>query len=284
MPGTLPAGAPGLEARGLGKDFLQPRRAQVTPVLDEVTFSVASNEFVAIVGPDRLWQDHAALPRRRDCSRRRAARSWSPAGPCQRPAGTEPSCFQSPGAAALAHHAVRNVAYGLECLQVPRRQAPRHRARAGAGWAESSSTWFERSLSASSSRAACSSVYRKLARALVFQPRILLMDEPFAALDEITREVMQDELLRLWTGSPKTVLFVTHLISEAVYLADRIVVLTGRPARVQATVTVKLPRPRDDSLRGTALFRECEAQVRALLAEDRRGAEGPGGTRRGRRQ
>ena len=90
-----------------------------------------------------------------------------------------------------------------------------------------------------------------LARALAVDPAILLMDEPFSSLDEQTREVMQAELLQLWTDSPKTVLFVTHLISEAVYVADRIVVLTGRPSRVRETVAVRLPRPRHESLRST---------------------------------
>ena len=99
------------------------------------------------------------------------------------------------------------------------------------------------------------------------------MDEPFSSLDEQTREVMQAELLQLWTDSPKTVLFVTHLISEAVYVADRIVVLTGRPSQVRETVAVGLPRPRHESLRSTAHFRECEAEVRALLAADLRVTE-----------
>jgi len=83
-----------------------------------------------------------------------------------------------------------------------------------------------------------------LARALILAPDLLLMDEPFGALDSFTRMEMQQELIRLWQGRPFTILFVTHDIEEAVYLADRIVVMTPRPGRIKTIVPVTLPRPR----------------------------------------
>jgi NitT/TauT family transport system ATP-binding protein len=83
-----------------------------------------------------------------------------------------------------------------------------------------------------------------LARALVVSPQVLLMDEPFAALDAQTRELMQAELLRIWNLEKKTVIFVTHQIEEAVYLSDRIVVLGTNPASVRSVISVDLPRPR----------------------------------------
>jgi NitT/TauT family transport system ATP-binding protein len=83
-----------------------------------------------------------------------------------------------------------------------------------------------------------------LARALAIDPDVLLMDEPFAALDAQTREIMQTELLRIWEQGRKTVLFVTHQIDEAVFLADRVIVLARRPGRLQEIVRIKLPRPR----------------------------------------
>ena len=83
-----------------------------------------------------------------------------------------------------------------------------------------------------------------LARALALEPRLLLMDEPFGALDAQTRETMQEELTRLWERTGKTIVFVTHDIDEAVYLGDRVIVLTARPARVRAEILIELPRPR----------------------------------------
>ena len=83
-----------------------------------------------------------------------------------------------------------------------------------------------------------------LARALALEPDILLMDEPFGSLDAQTREILQDELLRIYTQQPRTMVFITHSIEEAIALGDRIVVLTARPARVRDTILVDIPRPR----------------------------------------
>jgi NitT/TauT family transport system ATP-binding protein len=84
-----------------------------------------------------------------------------------------------------------------------------------------------------------------LARALACEPRILLMDEPFGALDAQTRNLMQKELLDIWEKTEKTIIFVTHNVEEAVYIGDRIVVLTARPAKVKTIIDVELTRPRD---------------------------------------
>lgn len=84
-----------------------------------------------------------------------------------------------------------------------------------------------------------------IARALVNDPKIILMDEPFGALDAQTRNLMQEELLRIWEKAGKTIVFVTHNVDEAVFLADRIVVLTARPAKVKQIVNVAIPRPRN---------------------------------------
>ena len=105
-----------------------------------------------------------------------------------------------------------------------------------------------------------------LARALVTDPQLLLMDEPFAALDEITREAMGNWLLTVWEQTGKTVLFVTHSVPEAVYLADRVVVLSPAPGRIEAVLPIALPRPRQPDLKDTLPFFEQAAAVRRRLS------------------
>ncbi|WP_420593621.1 ABC transporter ATP-binding protein [Deinococcus sp.] len=104
-----------------------------------------------------------------------------------------------------------------------------------------------------------------IARALAFDPPILLMDEPFGALDEITRENLNLELLRLWRETGKTVVFVTHSISEAVFLSSRVVVMTARPGKIEGIVNIDLPQPRDDTSREDPRFFEYATQIRELL-------------------
>jgi NitT/TauT family transport system ATP-binding protein len=104
-----------------------------------------------------------------------------------------------------------------------------------------------------------------IARALVFQPSILLMDEPFGALDEITRERLQQELLAIWARTNATVIFVTHSIPEAVFLSDRVVVMSPRPGRIQSIVPIDLPRPRDIVTRELPRFFELATEVREQL-------------------
>jgi len=116
-----------------------------------------------------------------------------------------------------------------------------------------------------------------LARALAIDPDILLMDEPFSALDAQTREIMQTELLRIWEQGRKTVLFVTHQIDEAVFLSDRVLVFARRPGRLQESVDVTLPRPRALAMKRTPEFvryvdhiwRLIEDDVRASVIEER---------------
>jgi NitT/TauT family transport system ATP-binding protein len=107
-----------------------------------------------------------------------------------------------------------------------------------------------------------------LARALAVDPEILLMDEPFSALDAQTREIMQTELLRIWDEGRKTVLFVTHQIDEAVYLADRVLVLARRPGRIQEIVSVELPRPRPLSVKRTPEFVATVDRIWRLIEQD----------------
>ena len=106
-----------------------------------------------------------------------------------------------------------------------------------------------------------------LARALIIDPSLLLMDEPFGALDEITRAAMRHELLRIWDMDKKTVVFVTHSITEAIILSDRVVVLSPQPGHIQGVVDIRLPRPRSETLEQHAEFLHYSAQLHGLLTE-----------------
>ena len=104
-----------------------------------------------------------------------------------------------------------------------------------------------------------------LARLLLEDAEIMLLDEPFGALDEFTREAMNIDLLRLWSGSGKTIIFVTHNIQEAVFLSDRVAVMTPRPGRLARLLEVSLPRPREITMMKTPEFQEMVFEVRQLL-------------------
>jgi NitT/TauT family transport system ATP-binding protein len=106
-----------------------------------------------------------------------------------------------------------------------------------------------------------------LARALASDPQVLLMDEPFAALDAQTREFMQEELLKIWTQARKTVVFITHQINEASYLADRVVVMSSRPGRVKDVFRIPFDRPRTLSLKRDPRFLEIEDAIWQLVEE-----------------
>jgi NitT/TauT family transport system ATP-binding protein len=106
-----------------------------------------------------------------------------------------------------------------------------------------------------------------IARALVTHPRLLLMDEPFASLDEITRFKLDNDLLTLWARQRWTVVFVTHSVYESVYLSTRIAVMSARPGRTVSEVAIEAPAPRDDSFRTSPLYNEYCRTVSARLAE-----------------
>lgn len=111
-----------------------------------------------------------------------------------------------------------------------------------------------------------------LARALVTDPDIILLDEPFAALDAQTREFMQEELLSIWSNTHYTAVFITHQIEEAVYLANRVIVMSSRPGRIKAVVEISLGYPRSLSMERTPIFLELGDQIWQLIENDARHA------------
>ncbi|MEK6720490.1 MAG: ABC transporter ATP-binding protein [Chloroflexota bacterium] len=155
---------------------------------------------------------------------------------------------------------VSNVAYGLTCQGVPKKEA---HARAMPFIEMVGLTGFETKypyqLSGGMQQRA------NLARALTVDPEILLMDEPFAALDAQTRELMQAELLRIWHQAQKTVLFITHQIDEAIYLSDRVIVMSARPGRILADIRVDLPRPRELKIKRSPAFVALTDQIWSLI-------------------
>ncbi|MGI9388283.1 MAG: ABC transporter ATP-binding protein, partial [Methyloligellaceae bacterium] len=104
-----------------------------------------------------------------------------------------------------------------------------------------------------------------ICRALVHDPEILLMDEPFGALDALTREEMSLELLRIWTERPKTIVFVTHSITEAVLMSDRVVVMSPRPGQILEIIDVPIGRPRTFEVEARHEFQKCAQRIRYLI-------------------
>ncbi|SAH94356.1 ABC transporter ATP-binding protein [Bordetella ansorpii] len=107
-----------------------------------------------------------------------------------------------------------------------------------------------------------------IARSLAYQPDVLLMDEPFAALDAQTREILQDELLRLWEQHRKTIVFITHSLDEAIFLSDRIAIMTRRPGTIKEIIDVPLPRPRSPELRNTEAFVQLRQRAWDILKDE----------------
>jgi len=247
-----------IEASGIGKKFFQARLNRSVTVLEKISLSVRPHEFVSIVG-------------RSGCGKTTLLHIFAgliePSEGCvlvngrAMIAGRESAIvFQNP-ALLPWRTVIKNISYGLECLKEDPRRA---RAKAEHLLDFVGLSGFALHYPYELSRGMQQRV--SLARALAVDPEILLMDEPFASLDAQTREAMQTELMAIWEKTRKTVLFVTHQVSEAVFLSDRVVVLSGTPARVHSVIDVPLPRPRDDFVRYCEAFQKCEQRIRAVLS------------------
>jgi NitT/TauT family transport system ATP-binding protein len=155
-----------------------------------------------------------------------------------------------------------NVELGLEEMRVPR---PERQARAARYLDMAGLAGFERKYPHELSGGMRQRV--GIARALAVEPAVLLMDEPFSALDAQTRQLMQEELLGIWERTRKTIVYVTHNIHEAVYMADRVVVLSRRPGRVLAEMKVELPRPRAEGMIGEPVFVHAVERIWHLIRD-----------------
>ncbi|MDZ5649374.1 ABC transporter ATP-binding protein [Nitrospirillum sp. BR 11828] len=233
-----------IEIRDLSLAFPNPASPDGrTVVLRDFNLSVAPGEFIAIVGASGVGKSTllrvvAGLvpPNSGTVSHAQGG------GPLT---GRRPYGLVFQDARLLPWRTVRaNVAFGLEGLGLSRAERRRRAEEALAlvGLADKAGRWPHQLSGGQRQRVA-------IARALAVDPDLLMMDEPFGALDAITRQSLQDELLDLWRRTAKTILFVTHDIDEAVYLADRVILLAGSPATVRSEDHIATPRPRarDDS-------------------------------------
>jgi ABC-type nitrate/sulfonate/bicarbonate transport system ATPase subunit len=230
-------------------------------VLDDVSFEVAEQEFVSILGPSGCGKTTLAriLAGIETADRGQVLLDGKPAGP---PGEGRCLVFQNYGLLAW-RTVLENVELGLELRGLAKaerdEQARTYIQLVGL-------TGFEKHFPHQISGGMQQRT--GLARALSMQPRLLLMDEPFGAVDAQMRTLLQDSLLRICEQTRMTVLFVTHSVEEAVYLSDRILVFSARPGRQVAEIPVDLPKPRYDyDARSDTRFTEIRKQVSHILAE-----------------
>jgi len=247
----------------VSKHYRLDRESREVPALIDISLSIADGEFMAIVGPSGCGKTSllsivaGLLPFNEG--------NVSIDGkPIQGPGTDRAVVFQH--ASLLPWRTViGNVRYGMELQR--RFDAPTMKQRAEYFTNLVGLKGFEKHFPGELSGGMQQRT--NLARALAADPVVLLMDEPFAALDAQTREFMQSELLKIWAEARKTVMFITHQINEAVYLADRVAVLSHRPGRLKQVFPIPFSRPRTLSLKRDPRFLEIEDQIWKLIEEER---------------
>jgi ABC-type nitrate/sulfonate/bicarbonate transport system ATPase subunit len=244
-----------IEIRGLGKQFgpTDDSDAALT-VLEDVTFQVADNEFLTIIGPSGCGKT-TLLRLIAGLIPRNSGEIVIDGVPVSDPGPDRAVVFQNFALLPWAD-VLDNIAFGLRVRGMPRAER-RERARELAqlvGLAGFETT-RPRQLSGGMQQRV------GLARALVVDPKILLLDEPFGALDEQTRLLMQEELLRIWDAYRKTVIFVTHSMDEAILLGDRVMLMSPAPGRIREFIDVPFPRPRTREVEGRREFHEIKEHL-----------------------
>ncbi len=230
------------------------------PVLAGLTFDVPAEQFVSVLGPSGCGKS-TLLRLLAGLEKPVGGEIYLDGRPLDRPRREVGLVFQQ-GTLMPWRTVLENVRLPLDVLRMERSEAER---RAAAMLSLVGLEGFDASLPADLSGGMVQRV--ALARALVTEPQVLLLDEPFGALDALTRERMGAELLRIWGMSRTTVLMVTHSISEAVLLSDRVLVISRRPARLLLDESVPLPRPREREMVYVPAFAALERRIRAALGE-----------------
>jgi len=252
------SGSPRIVARGLRKEFVDISRQAQVVALSNIDLDIGEDEFLTILGPSgcgksTLLNIIAGFEHATDGEVRLDGQTIRDPGPDRGVVFQEYALFPW-------LNVVQNIEFGLRERGVPKAERKvRVTRQISAVGLDGFEDRFPQELSGGMRQRVA------LARVLVNDPKILLMDEPFAALDAQTRTIMQTELLRVWSAERRTALFVTHNIEEAVLLGDRLVVMTARPGRIKEIVNVKLPRPRDVT---SAEFNEIRRYVASLLESE----------------
>jgi NitT/TauT family transport system ATP-binding protein len=248
-----------IEIDGVSKEFSKGER-RVT-ALQDIGLRVAPREFAAILGPSgcgksTLLNMVAGFERPTRGAVRFAGAEVVAPSPQRGVVFQEPALF--PWLSVMD-----NVIFGPKTQRQP---ASEYRARAAVIIDQVGLRGFEASYPAELSGGMRQRV--GIARVLIMQPQVLLMDEPFGSLDAQTRSLMQELLLAVWERHHQTVLFVTHDIEEALLLADRVCVMTARPGRIKKNIEVNIPRPRDIEVTTTPEFNALRREVLALIREE----------------
>ena len=250
------ARAAAVAVEGLSMEFNS--RGQRLVALQNVDLDIAPGEFFVIVGPSGCGKTTLlrVLQGLTKATRGRILVGGKPVtGP-----GTDRGFVFQQDALYPWRSVLRNVGFGLELQGIPKAQA---RTRALAMIDLVGLNGFESHYPHELSGGMRQRV--NLARALAIEPAILLMDEPFAALDALTRETMQHELLRIAAAAGTTVIFITHQIDESVFLGDRVAVFATRPGRLQEIIPVDLPRPRPPGVKQSPAFQSHVARIVRLI-------------------
>jgi ABC-type nitrate/sulfonate/bicarbonate transport system ATPase subunit len=244
--------------RGLGKHFTDISRQEQIVALDGIDLDIGDDEFLTVLGPSgcgktTLLNIIAGFDHPTSGDVRLDGEEILKPGPDRGVVFQEYALFPWLSVE-------QNIEFGLRERRVPKAQ---RRARVRDQIASVGLSGFERRYPQELSGGMRQRV--AIARALVNDPKILLLDEPFAALDAQTRTLMQQELLRVWSAARRTAIFITHNIEEAILLGDRVVVMTARPGRIKEIVTVNLPRPRDVT---SAEFNEIRRRIGLMLESE----------------
>ena len=250
-----------IEVNHVGVEYLMRRTGEKIQALEDLHFSVEAGKFICIVGTSGCGKTTLL----KLCAGLLAPSSGSIniGGNLVKGPGKDRAMVFQTSALLPWRSVLRNVTYGLE-LQGWRKKEACDEARklidlVGLTNFEES---FPRELSGGMQQRV------NLARALVTKPELLLMDEPFASLDGQMREFMQVEIERIWLRTGQTTLFVTHLIDEAIFLADEIIIMTNRPGKVKKIIPVNLPRNRSISIKKSVEFHSIEDELRDLIQEE----------------